>query len=184
MKKNSTDRFLYDLLKNATIIHPRERSLYQVREGIFHKCLERYIQMQLKEHRNSEGFIRVYCSYVTEEEERFFSNVLFDLLFDSDYVYEAELYVVLNELSELIDLDSKSITKILDGLLMLKIEMRISPYEEINVVQGSSIFPTGKTGRCFNFKTGKHDSEMHFFKLSINPDFLKACSEVKQEMRQ
>ncbi|QNU39221.1 hypothetical protein IC801_08745 [Geobacillus sp. 44B] len=171
-------------LENATVVPPRELFLYQGGEGIIHRCLDRYIQMQLKEHSHSEGLLRVYCSNVTEEEERFFDNVLFDLLFNPYYVYDAELYVILEEFSELVGITSKRVSNLLDGLSRLRIEMRVPPYEKINSVHGSWIFPESKTGRCFNIETGEYDAEEHYFKMRINPAFLKACLEVKHEMSQ
>lgn len=177
------ENFLNELLKNARIIEPHLIP-FQGGERIFHRCLERYIQINLMKHKESEGLIRVYCTYTTEETESFFDNVLFDLLFDPDYVYDAEFLVVLNEFSKMVGKESETVAIILESLSKIHIEMRVPPYEKINFVHGSTIFPGYKIGECLNIDTGDFDSEERYYKLSINRDFLRACLEVKEEMSQ
>lgn len=157
--------FLKDLFKGPA--EPlRKLSLFRGGEGIFCKCLEKYIQTELKDPRNEEGLLRVYCSYITKDEEEFFANVLFDLLPNAEDVFNnSTLFLNLEGISEQIGLSTERILDILIGLSRIKIEVN----EEKLI--SSWIFP-------------EHGGEVDFYEFNTKKEFRSACVEVRKEMAQ
>lgn len=164
------------LFKNTVVVEPRELLPFNEGEGTLQRCIGRYIQKEIKKCGKRRETLNLYCSHVTAEEQSFFENVLFNLLFDSEYLYNTELYIILEEFSKLVDMTDEEICNILNGFPMIKIDIRDEGFLT------RSPFPGSETGNCFNTETEDYDSEDHYYALQISPDFLKACSEIKAEM--
>ncbi|MGG3691799.1 hypothetical protein [Heyndrickxia ginsengihumi] len=165
------------LFKNMVTVEPREHLPFKRGKGLLKGCLERYIQMEMKRFGKKEGTLTASCSYVRLEEEKLFNDVLFKLFFDSEYIYGSELYIILEEFSKLVGMTNKEICNILNGLSMIQVKIRDE--EESGFFSISSLFLGSETGNCFNTETGENDSEDHYYALQINPEFLKACMEIK-----
>lgn len=178
--ENLFDDILKNMLKDAVVIEPRELVPFRRREGLFQKCIEKYVQLVAKQNGKKEETLEVSCSYITSDEEKLFNDVLFNLFFDSEYVYKTELYITIDDFSKLIGMSDKKIYDILIGYTMIQID--IKEKEESGFISVSSLFPGSESGNCFNLETGEFDSEERYFKLQINADFLKACSEIKAEI--
>ena len=163
------------------IIKMKVRSGHPVKQfgkGILRKCLEKCIKFKLIKQDRLKEEVKIYHSYYTNEVEEFFDNELFDMLCDPDYVDGAELYFVIEEVSELRKITPESIKKNIEGLLMLSIEAKAPSYRI-----ATKMFPNSETGPCYNFETEDWDSEdSNYCKVNIDPDFLKACLEVKHEI--
>ncbi|MBD8069773.1 hypothetical protein [Bacillus sp. PS06] len=179
MNEKSFEDTLSDLFKNTVTIEPRELLPFKGGLGLFRKCIERYIQNNTKQLSEKGKSFEAKCSYVSKKEERLFNDVLFDLLLDPEYVYETELYVILEEFSKLVKMTYEEIRHILYGLSMIQIKIRGEGGSPLII---SSLFPGCETGNCLNTDTGNYDSKDQFFALRINAEFLNACSEIKAEL--
>jgi hypothetical protein len=164
---------LDDLFKNTVWIKPRGLRTLKKDEGLFGKCVERYVQLETKKQGYEKESVKVRYSFLTKEEEELFGVVLINLLFNSDYMHGNELYLILNEVLDLFCMNHKDVIEVFDELAMARVE--ISGEKEEDFFYISSLFLQSETGFCFN-------SEDRYYALQINPDFLKACYEVKMEI--
>lgn len=173
MNDNPFKDALDHLFKNTVTIEPRELFPFKAGDGILQKCIERYIQSKINQHRNidEKEILNVNCSHIAVKEERLFNDLLFNLFFNSEYVNGTEFFIIIEEFSMLVDMTNEEIRSILNGLTMINIEIRD---EDGSFLSISSIFP--------GYETGNYDSEDHYYALNINTDFLKTCSEIKAEM--
>lgn len=173
-KKSFGDIFGYTF-RNMLFIVPRELLHFEKGEGTLQRCIDKFIQMIVQQQGKDQRKLKLCCTRIEPEEEKLFNEVLFDMLFDSEYATKKGLYLMLEEFAKSIDMTSEKITKILTGLTMIN----------IGIGGGSNtvnLFTGVETGPCYNTKTGEYDGEEFYSALDINEGFLKACLEVKAEM--
>lgn len=179
MYENSFEDGLSYLFKNTVSVKPRELTPFEKGNGLLHICLERYIQKETQQLLKNENSIEVKCSYITSKEEKLFNEVLFDLLFDPEYIFNTEIYVVIEKYTKFANMTIEEVSQILNGLTMINIEIRGDDNDPLLI---SAVFPGFETGNCFNTETGNYDSKDQYFALRVNPDFLSACLEIKENM--
>lgn len=175
MYKKSFDNIFGNPFENMLFIVPRELLHFEKGEGTLQRCIDRFIQIIVQQEGKDQRKLKVYCSRIEPEEEKLFNEVLFDMLFDSEYTTKKGLYLMLEEFVKLTDMTAEKVTKILTGLTMINIGIS----DGGNTV---NLFTGVETGPCYNTKTGEYDGEEFYCALDINEGFLKACLEVKVEM--
>lgn len=138
-------------------------------ESIFGRCIERYVQLQIKDKGYNEERIEAKHSYITANEEGLFNKAVIDSDLNLDYEGGNRIYVFLDEVSDLFHMNHQDIAEALKELVMTRVTLR-------DKVDGSY-----SVSHLFN-ETVYFDNEDQYYRLQLNPEFLKVCCEVKMEI--
>lgn len=161
-----------DLFKNIEILEPRELFPFEEDEGALLQSIEKYVQNKVHKYNLKKNRLSIKCTFVKREEEEFFNDVLFKLIFDSEHLFDDRIYLNLEDVSKSYDISKEKIMEVLFGLTMINI--KIEDEKEFLFMSTSNLF----TG----LESDENDSGELCCLLYLEPEFLRACSEVKVGM--
>ena len=170
----------YEIIK----FEPRKYLPFEKGEGTLQECIEKFIQlnfMQLKMEGNmkDDKVMEVYCGLIKPQEEKLFNDKLFNMLFDSEYEYPDGLFGDFIVLSESINKSPSYVSKMLMELGDVKIRITT----EKGSASTSTIFTRTTIDNLIDSETGKRIENEYYFIFTMAPLFIKACAEVRLEMK-
>lgn len=157
---------------------PRELIPFLGGDGTLYECINKFVHNKAKQYSIDKDMLMVKCSYISQKKEDFFNEILFDLLFDEEYMSGNKILIILEDFVKIFKFEMNELIEILIGLTHMNIS--IEPKEKDLFMSRNTFFPGSSYDSIYDFDTNKYDSEKHFFKLEINPEFLKACMEIRK----
>jgi len=151
---------------------PREKVLFQSGSGALRNCIEEYIKIETKASELEGKTFDISCSYITELEERFFNEILFDLILNENYVYDSELLIMQGNCFQITGLTPDETYEIVKNYALIQITVKDELEKHASFI-GEPFQMVGK-------KVFSNSDEVILLKIASA--FLKACLKVDNRM--